>query len=177
MPILVSDTQETEYEPTPTGLIKAILVNVIPIGLQEGFGGKIQDKVVFLWEVETLKEDGSHFLVTKEYTRNLGEKANLRKDLKSWRGKDFEPEELKCFDLEKTIYKPCQLNLVQKGKWVNVDSVLPASKDAYWSPVTKRDYIPNFVKKWIDEQLVGNATEKQKQQLQDDIKSADPGIF
>ena len=99
--MIVKGTDEHEYEPIPTGLKKAICVNVIDIGLQPGFqNGKPQQKVVLVWELEDLQEDGAHFLVTKKYTASLGDKAILRKDLKSWRGKDFEQDDLAGFDLE-----------------------------------------------------------------------------
>jgi hypothetical protein len=41
--------------------------------------------------------------VQKRYTASLNEKATLRKDLESWRGKPFTKEELAAFDLEKLL--------------------------------------------------------------------------
>ena len=45
-------------------------------------------------------------LVSKEFTLSLNEKANLRKFLKAWRGKDFTPEELEGFDISNLIGAP-----------------------------------------------------------------------
>jgi hypothetical protein len=57
----------------------------------------------------------------------MNEKANLRKDLKSWRGRDFTEEEAKSFDISKLIGVACLLgvsNKESKGKtYLEVSSV------------------------------------------------------
>jgi hypothetical protein len=42
----------------------------------------------------------------------MNEKSNLRKDLKSWRGKDFTEEEARSFDITKLLGAPCMLNII-----------------------------------------------------------------
>jgi len=42
-------------------------------------------------------------MISKRYTMSLGEQSTLRKDLESWRGKKFTPEELQGFDLNACI--------------------------------------------------------------------------
>jgi hypothetical protein len=56
--------------------------------------------------------------VSKFYTASLGEKANLRADLKNWRGRDFTDEELAGFDAKNILGKPCMLSITlnDKGK-------------------------------------------------------------
>jgi hypothetical protein len=54
--------------------------------------------------------------IGKTYTVSLSEKANLRKDLESWRGKVFTPEELKGFDLFKLLGVGCQVTVVHVDK-------------------------------------------------------------
>jgi hypothetical protein len=77
-------------------------------------------KVRIGWELpEELKvfnpEKGEQPLViSKEYTLSMNEKSNLRKDLKSWRGKDFTEEEARCFDITKLIGAVCMLNIIHK---------------------------------------------------------------
>jgi len=94
---------------------------------------------------------GKRFVVTNTYTASLNEKANLRRDLESWRGRPFTAEELQGFDLEKVVGKPCMLNLVAKttakGKtWTGIAAIMPLPKDAEkLTPETPRDYVP----KWI----------------------------
>lgn len=51
------------------------------------------------------------YVVGNYYTLSTGEKGNLRKLLKAWRGRDFTPEELKEFDLKSIIGKPCLLTI------------------------------------------------------------------
>lgn len=81
---------------------------------------KILHKVRIGWELPTElrvfdKEKGEQPLVIdKEYTLSMNEKANLRKDLKSWRGKDFTEEEARSFDITKLIGAPCMINIIHK---------------------------------------------------------------
>jgi hypothetical protein len=50
-------------------------------------------------------------------TMSLNEKANLRKTLHAWRGRDFTPEELKAFNMGKLVGAPALLNVVhEEGK-------------------------------------------------------------
>lgn len=81
---------------------------------------KILHKVRIGWELPTelrvfSEEKGEQPLVIdKEYTLSMNEKANLRKDLKSWRGKDFTEDEARSFDITKLIGAPCMLNIIHK---------------------------------------------------------------
>jgi hypothetical protein len=42
-------------------------------------------------------------IIAKQFTLSLNEKANLRADLASWRGRDFTPEEIRGFDLKNIL--------------------------------------------------------------------------
>lgn len=44
----------------------------------------------------------------------MHEKANLRKDLESWRGKGFTEDEAKEFDITKLLGIPCMLSIIHK---------------------------------------------------------------
>jgi hypothetical protein len=48
-------------------------------------------------------DDGKPMSISKNYTLSLDEKATLRKDLQSWRGRDFSPEELRGFELKNIL--------------------------------------------------------------------------
>lgn len=80
----------------------------------------ILKKVRIGWELPEEKrvfreEKGEQPLViSKEYTLSMNEKANLRKDLKSWRGKDFTEDEARSFDITKLIGATCMLNIIHK---------------------------------------------------------------
>jgi hypothetical protein len=93
---------------------------------------KQQHKVRIVWQLEDMMADGKPFLIQKRYTLSLHEKANLRKDLESWRGRSFTPEELIKFDVETIIGKNAQLNIqhiTKDGKtYANVVSIVPLGK-------------------------------------------------
>jgi len=66
----------------------------------------------------------------KNYTFSWAEKANLRADLQSWRGKPFTQEEMRRFDLKNVLGAWCMLNVIEKAgadtkMYVNVAGVSP----------------------------------------------------
>jgi hypothetical protein len=81
---------------------------------------KVQKKVRVGWELPTeqkvFKEENGEQprVISKEFTLSLHEKANLRKTLASWRGKDFTEEQAKAFDITALIGVPCMLNIIHK---------------------------------------------------------------
>jgi hypothetical protein len=164
MGIMASDNGG-DFEPVPAGMHRATCVNVFDVGYQPGYqGAPPAHKVVVLWEIEPLNSQHKHFTVTRIYTLSIGDKSNLGNDLTTWRGRPFTAEERRGFDLDNIIGKPCQLNLVQNGDKVKIAGVMPATMipDAttrknvpagYWTIETKRDYIPNFVKKMLESQI------------------------
>jgi hypothetical protein len=156
--MIVSRPEKT-FEPLPVGLEPAICINYFDLGLQRGFRGKTQHKVVLLFELETRKKDGSPFLASKKYTASLDEKANLLKDLQSWRGVAFTDQELKGFNLDSIKGKGCQLNLVPIRKAdgdpsVVVDAIMRPRRDwKQFQVQTAPDYIPEWVLEAIDAQI------------------------
>ena len=65
----------------------------------------------------TKMNDGKPFVVSKIYTASLFESAALRKDLVSWRGRQFSDKELAGFDIDKLL--GCTANVevgLTKGK-------------------------------------------------------------
>ena len=84
---------------------------------------KILKKVNITWELPTEtaifhEEKGPEpFVVSKTYTLSMFDKANLRKDLESWRGKKYEDDEAEKVDITKLLGKPCLLSVIhQAGK-------------------------------------------------------------
>lgn len=101
---------ERQFTPAPEGIHDAVCVDVVDMGMVNGpFGPKHKLRIV--WEINSQMEDGRNFIVTGFYGASLHEKSNLRKTLKSWRGKDFTEEELRSFDMEKLVGVPAQLVL------------------------------------------------------------------
>jgi len=96
------------YTPAPEGLHNAVCVDVVDLGLKDTEWGK-KHKCRLVWEIEATRNDGKRFLIMKEYGVSLNEKATLRKDIQSWRGKPLTSDELRKFDLESLIGRGCQL--------------------------------------------------------------------
>jgi hypothetical protein len=115
---------------------------VIDLGTQrEEYMGKpkLTRKVRIAWELPNEKavfdeERGEEsFICGQEYTLSLGERANLRHMLESWRGRDFTEEELKGFDLNVLLKKSCMVNILHKKSrnqrtYSQVASVTPLPK-------------------------------------------------
>jgi hypothetical protein len=73
---------------------------------------------------------GEPMTISKNYTRSLAERATLRLDLESWRGKKFTEDERKFgFKLENILDKWCMISIVQSTKgdstYSNIDNLLP----------------------------------------------------
>jgi len=118
------------FEPSPQGVHRAICVDVVDRGMVAGkFGEKHQVRIV--WQLETKMTDGRPYLIDRNYTLSLDERAALRHDLETWAGKPLTLEQAAGFDLEKLIGVTCTLLVVHKkgtqGDRVfsNVSAVLP----------------------------------------------------
>lgn len=104
----------------PPGTHIAVCYRIVYIGTQpdSGFGQK--KKLIIFWELphERIVVDGKEMPagICKIYTKTIGDKADLRKHLESWRGRPFTPEELGRFDLAAILGKPCQLQVAPNAK-------------------------------------------------------------
>jgi len=127
---IIAREPESKYTPCPEGLHPAVCCDVIDLGLIEGqYGQKHKVKIRF----DVRPEDGESYQMTKWYTLSLSEKANLRKDLETWRGRKFTAVELGGFDLEKLLGVNAQVQVVHApgddGKvYARVLSIIPASR-------------------------------------------------
>jgi hypothetical protein len=132
----------TSFERCPPGLHLARCYRIIDLGTQktEYMGQtKYLHKIMLGWEIHGTKDDGSPlkmadgrpFAIFKNYTLSWSEKANLRLDLQSWRGKPFSQEELRRFDLTNVMGAWCMLNIIERpaktgnNVYSNVDGVTP----------------------------------------------------
>lgn len=104
------------FEPCPEFTGQAVCVDVTPLRKQQSqFGERDVFKVVF--EVDAEREDGSRFCVwSRNFTPTLNEKANLRKFLRGWFGRDLSKHELEDFDTESLVGKPAQVVVVHEHK-------------------------------------------------------------
>ncbi len=138
-------SEGSSFTPCPAGPHAAVCVDVIDLGkLPNTFkDGALVHKVRVVWQVAERKDDGKPYLVSKQYTASLHEKASLRKDLDAWRGRKFTKEELAGFDLEQVIGAPCLLNVEHTERagstYANVTSLMRLPKGM--PVVTPSDYI------------------------------------
>lgn len=133
----LTDNGGKQFEAAPIGNHIGRCVGLIDVGTQSGeYQGKTTHarKIVVRWELpnELISEGdfaGQPFVVSKFYTASLSEKANLRKELSAWRGRDFTDDELRGFDAKNILDKPCMVNVTHtdKGK-AKVSGVTPVPK-------------------------------------------------
>lgn len=137
MPTVVKEPEGKEFPLAPEGVHRAVCVDVHPIFTEERpaqYGGGIVDKTRLVWQLEDADENGTPYEVAKAMTASLHEKANLRKILESWRGRQFTPQELKGFDLDTVIGASCQLQLLHNvskanGRtYANIQAIMPLGK-------------------------------------------------
>lgn len=122
--MLLKDSGGGSFEQPPIGTHVARCVKLIDIGTQKGeYQGKatFKHQIIVGWELpnELMTEGeyaGKPFTVSKFYTASLSEKANLRKDLANWRGRDFTEQELAGFDSKNIIGKPCMVSITLNEK-------------------------------------------------------------
>jgi hypothetical protein len=147
MPIIAKKTGGSTFEPAPPGVHAAVCVDVVDLGILEVVWKgqkKKQHKVRIAWQIgEDRPEDGKPYLVQKRYTLSLSEKAALRADLESWRGKPFTRDEEAGFDLETIIGAPCMMNVVQETRdgntYSNIKAIMPLPKGM--TRLQPRDYV------------------------------------
>lgn len=132
----------SNFKLPPAGTHVAILLSIVDLGTQERTikGEKKHERQLrFTWELPYEKEQFGEdpeprpFVVSKDYTLSMSERAFLRKDLESWRGKPFTDEEARIFDEKKVLGRACQVTILHKtvasGKtYANITGVVNISK-------------------------------------------------
>lgn len=138
---LIAKDKGGNFKPVPAGTHVAVCTMVVDMGVQPSARFKPSPKVYVRWELpneqtEYTTADGQKktgpMVIGKQYTLSLNEKANLRGDLESWRGKIFTKEELNGFNLTNILGKPCMIGVThnQSGDktYANVSAVMGLSK-------------------------------------------------
>jgi hypothetical protein len=124
----------SNFEACPEFTGKALCVDVTPLRKQQSqFGERDVFKLVF--EVDQGKGDGGRFCVwSHNFTPSLNEKANFRKFLRAWFGRDLMESEMAEFDTETLIGKPAQLVVVHEHKdgqvYANIAACTPDKSGA-----------------------------------------------
>ena len=156
---LIAEDKGSSFERCPSGAHLARCYRIVDVGTQKSeYLGKIKylHKVMLCWEIHGVNDDGTPirmkdgrpFAIFKNYTLSWSDKANLRLDLQSWRGKPFTQEELRRFDLKTILGAWCMLNIIesdgQDGKtYSNVKGVTPVpamiKQNGLPAPVNKNE--------------------------------------
>ncbi len=120
---ITAKQSEKQFELVPSGNHIARCYQMIEIGTEEvEYNGdkKQVHRVRIVWELPNEKKvfnpdkGEQSFSIGKDYTLSMHEKATLRHDLQSWRGKAFTDEEANSFDITKLLGKPCMLNVIHE---------------------------------------------------------------
>lgn len=123
-----------DFQPAPTGTHLARCVGVIALGTQQPGNPTFNAafKVLLVWELPDEMVGDKAMTCHAEYGCFLGEKANLRHDLESWRGRPFTSQELDGFDVAQVLDVPCMISIIHK----------PSGKGAVYAKVTAVSKLP-----------------------------------
>jgi len=132
-----------DYDPVPAGVHEGVCYLLCEIGTHyDAKWDKHKREIIVGWEIPSeridYEKDGetkdAPRCISRKYTLSLGEKANLRKDLESWRGRPFTQEELDGFDLFNILGKTALIQVMHRksndGKktWANVTNLMSCKK-------------------------------------------------
>lgn len=164
MGLIVKESTGSKFEIIPEGTYTAICYGLIDEGEQYSQRyDKWAEKVRIMWEIPELliNIDGENLprAISKDYTASLGEKSNLRRDLVSWRGKQFTQEELAGFDLENILGAPCLLQIIHGtksngDKYASVSSVMRLPKSMTAPNQVNKSVLFNCDEKDFSEKLL-----------------------
>lgn len=141
MSLIAKDKGGADFKPVPAGTHVAVCTLVADMGVQPTGKFKPRAQIYIRWEIpgeimtwkdgEGVDHTGP-MVIGKKYTMSLSEKANLRADLESWRGRMFTEQELKGFDIKNILGKPCMLgvthNTVGTKTYANISAVMGLPK-------------------------------------------------
>lgn len=132
--------ETSNFKPAPAGTHIARCYGCISLGTQPQQSEQFDEvpKVLLLFElpfeiIQSEEYGDKPMTISKEYTLSLGKKATLRKHLDSWRGRSFNEEELKGFEVSNVVGVPCQITVVHaansQGKtYAKIESVTGMAK-------------------------------------------------
>ena len=114
MALIAKESGGGTFTPVPPGMYLARCYRIVDLGTQKSeYLGQVKNlpKVMLQFEVHGEDEAGKPLVtakgepmsISKNFTLSLAEKATLRKDLQTWRGKEFTPEELRGFSVDNVL--------------------------------------------------------------------------
>lgn len=153
MSLIARASEGGTFTPVPPGMHLARCYRVVDLGTQKSeYLGQIKNlpKIMIQFEVHSEDDNGNALVtgkgepmtISKNFTLSLAEKATLRKDLVSWRGREFTNEELNGFELKNILGAWAYLSIAKStgnnGKeYTNIMSINPVP------PALKKNGLPN----------------------------------
>ena len=138
-----------DFTPVPQGMHLARCYRVVDLGTQDStYLGTVKKlpKVMLQFEVHGEDDAGKAIVtaknepmsISKNFTLSLAEKATLRKDLQTWRGREFTEDELRGFELKNVLGAWAMVSVIKaagsNGKdYTNIAAIMsvpPAIKKA-----------------------------------------------
>lgn len=171
----VATKPESNYTPPPAGMHVARCYRLIDLGTQpKSFQGQAKGearKIMASWELlgEDRMPDGKPFTISKSWFLSMHEKASLRKDLESWRGKPFTADEEHSFDVSKLLGAYCLINVIQEAgqdgnTYTKIGAITPLLKGMPKPEPVNRNVI--FDADEPDMDLFGTFSDKMKETIQ-----------
>jgi len=144
---LIAKGEGSSFIPVPTGMHLARCYRIVDLGTQEStYMGNVKQlhKMMMQFEVHgedaqgnlTVTSKGEPMTVSKNYTVTLSDKSNLRKDLQTWRGKDFTAEELRGFEVKNVL-----------GQWAMISVVETENNGQTYTNIANINPVPATIKK------------------------------
>ena len=196
MSLIVKNTGNSDFVILEAGVYIGTVVSLVDIGEQysEKYGNYTRN-VIISWELAgvTVEINGETKprIISKEYNMSFNEKAHLRKDLESFRGRKFNNDELSGFDLRNILNKSCQLQIINLTKgdkvFANIGAIMSLSKGTpaptILSTITfidldDKDSVKQIdtLPKWIADKIKNSKTYEKNQHLLALDVSDDPDL-
>ena len=137
MSLTVSESGSKSFPLLPEGSYVAICNMLVDLGMRYNETYKNSTRKVrigFELPEERIEVNGESVPrnIGSTYTASLNEKSILRRDLASWRGRDFTAAELEEFNLRNIVGAPCLIQVIHKerngNKYVNIASIMSLPK-------------------------------------------------
>lgn len=141
MSLIAKDSGGGSFTPVAPGMHLARCYRIVDLGTQKSeYLGQIKhlQKIMIQFEVHGEDDNGNALItqkgepmsISKNFTLSLAEKSTLRKDLQTWRGREFTPEELRGFELKNVLGAWCMITAAKSvgnnGKdYTNIVSINP----------------------------------------------------
>jgi len=147
MSLIASDSGGGKtFKPVPVGMHLARCYRVIDLGTQQTeWQGQTKHlhKIMVTFEVHGEDEAGNPLVIdtgepmsiSKQYTLSLSDKAKLRADLASWRGRDFTQEELRGFELKNIL-----------GQWAMITTTRTERDGKEYTNIANINPVPKIIK-------------------------------